>query len=89
MTEESFALEADQPAPVEKRCGTCALFAWSTGPTGRKRPTERGLCRFRIEWPEWPACFTTPYGCGRPVHPAPGRTFCFEGKNCHQWKGTK
>lgn len=86
MSEESFELTADNEAPVEKRCGTCALFAWATGPTGRKRPAERGLCQFKIEWPKWPSCFRDRFGCSLPTHPGPGRTFEFEGKDCPQWK---
>lgn len=57
-----------------KTCATCALFVWATGPTGRRRPTEKGRCGFRIAWPEkWPDAFRYSLFGGRdqPTHPLP------------------
>lgn len=37
------------------RCGTCRWYKFSLGPTGRKRPNERGQCVWPLPWPEkWP-----------------------------------
>jgi hypothetical protein len=93
----TFALESQDcravqgaAAPLVRKCGTCALFSWSTGPTGRRRPSEKGYCGWRFPWPEkWPPCFRDACN-GAPRRPQPSRVWAeYDGKSCELWRSTK
>jgi hypothetical protein len=72
--------------PIERECGTCRWFEFATGPTGRKRPAEKGHCRWPVPWPEqWPDSYRDYLTSSLPVHPIGMMMFHWEGANCKTW----
>lgn len=77
------------PNPVERCCGTCEYFRFSTGPTGRRRPSEAGTC----EWvPIWPAVWADSYhvngfhGFEPPPMPRKRPMYTSNGRKCATWR---
>ncbi len=69
-------------------CGTCRWYVWATGPTGRRRPSQRGTCGWRAAWPEvWPKAFRDPWAGRPPRHPQPAPTWPGDGYDCPVWDG--
>lgn len=63
---------------MTQKCSECKWFAYFTNPeTGRKKPTEKGICNFPLPWPTvWPA-----YVDSLPWKPQ-NRTWDTSGYNC-------
>jgi hypothetical protein len=88
--EKPFALEQEDccavhgtVTPIVRQCGTCKFFEWERGPTGRKRPSQPGYCRWRAPWPEkWPPCFRDKWLHGSPRHPTPVQVYDPSGTDC-------
>lgn len=72
---------------TERRCGTCKWFEFEVGPTGRKRPSEPGKCKYPVPWPEkWPRAYVNSYG-ERPKKPFDKRVFALgERPPCDCWE---
>lgn len=47
---------------MAQKCSECKWFAYFVNPeTGRKKPTEKGICNFPLPWPTvWPAYADSP-----------------------------
>ena len=100
--ETTFALEAydrravqSAVAPMVRRCSTCRWFAWSLGPTGRRRPTEPGRCRWEPPRPKaWPysyrkGCGGNPWREDNPPMPQPSHVYEYQGETCQVWEPNK
>jgi len=77
------------PAPVKRCCGTCAYYEWAKGPTGRRRPTEAGKCKYKVPWPkQWPESYRVLRWGIRlepPLQPCPSSMHQNDGYRCPCW----
>src|SRR3990167_1437064 len=63
---------------MSQKCSECKWFDYFVNPaTGRKKPSEKGVCGFPLPWPTvWPAYI------GHPPYLQQNRTWSDSGYNC-------
>jgi len=98
----TFVLEADDRravqgtvAPLVRHCSSCRFFAWTLGPTGRRRPTEAGRCTWVPPRPQaWPYSYRkgrggNPWSEDNPTMPGPSQVYEYQGETCQTWEPTR
>ena len=47
---------------TDRRCGTCRHYLPARNPdTGRVLPSQAGECRYEVQWPVLPMCYSSTY----------------------------